>query len=192
MRYFSNSYFNHAAISFDKELNEWYAFARVKKSNILSSRLVRENLSRYIDKQGAVYCQIYKIPVSTKQYEMVRNIIKKIYNDKNYIYNYISIITYPILKGIKWNKSFTCVEFITYILKERLHLIIKKEPNRISPDELANDLQRYVCYRGDIAKYVKSLRKTHKDNGIYFDNFNINDIKVGIDAIQTTYKNCLI
>lgn len=190
VRLFSGSRFNHASIAFDESLTEWFAFARSKKKNMLSARLVKENHSRYVDYQGPVNCRIYKIPVSQRQYEAIRRKVGCVYQDKDFIYNYASILTYPVLKGISCYKAFTCVEFIAYLL-QKLGMSLSKEPSQISPDELAADLAPYLYYQGDLTGYIKKRRHIYKDNGEYFKRLTLLDVMKGIKTIQMT-KNRLI
>ena len=189
VRLFSNSQFNHAAIALDEKLLHWYSFARKKRVNVLSAGMVRENLARYVMYQGAVNCKIFKIPVTEEQYEKISSYITSVYYDKEYIYNYPSILTYPVLKGIACYKTFTCVEFVSYLL-EKIDIPICKERTKISPDELAHDLQLYLYYQGDLAQYVCQKRKVHTDKD-YFRHFSLSDAIQCIHVVRMTKQRIL-
>ena len=186
VRFFSGSRFNHAAIALDKEMRQWYSFARKKKSNLLSAKFVKENLARYVEFQGAVNCNIYKIPVSDEDYQKVQKRLRELSYDDTYLYNYISILTYPILGGVRCRKTFTCVEFVCWILNS-VGISLSKEQNKMSPDELSEDLRKYLCYSGDLSHYVCSHRSVYHDR-TYFERFALHDIAEGLKVLAMTRR----
>ena len=72
IRRFGHLQYNHAAIAFDENLEEVYAFARQKHSTLLLGKLVKENYSRYtLNKTEEIQSVVFKIPVTIYQYKKV-------------------------------------------------------------------------------------------------------------------------
>ncbi|MGN0585389.1 MAG: hypothetical protein ACI4JD_08040, partial [Ruminococcus sp.] len=81
--------------------------------------MIKESMIRYtLNKTDTVDVVIFRIPVTEKQYTMVQNIICDVKNDKEYIYNLISVLTYPITNGLSIYKAFSCIEFVMYVLQK--------------------------------------------------------------------------
>lgn len=147
--------YNHAAISLDKEFTKLYAFARPSHHSVLLARLVQENAFRYtLGKNKYVPVAVFEVPVSDEEYEWIKSTIAKISRDSHYIYNYMSIVTYPLLRGIKQRKAFTCVEFVAYLLQHVGYLKTKGR-QKWKPDELYEELAEYMIYEGDIRDFVE-------------------------------------
>ena len=116
VRKFGKTHYNHAAVALDEELEQLYAFARPKHKAVLLARLVKENVHRYtLGKEQTVNVVIFKIDVTMRQYLWVKNTIEQIYADKEYIYNLLSVLSYPVSRGFSTYKAFSCIEFAMFI-----------------------------------------------------------------------------
>lgn len=184
--------YNHAAISLDENLTELYAFARKKHSALLSGHLVKEDLSRYtLNNKFSVDCCIYRINVSNVQYYRISNLVKDILNDKSYLYNLFSVLSFPIFNGFSTIKAFSCIEFVMFVLMHftNVHLP-QKSPCKFTPDELVNILSEYKFYKGDLKSYV--VEKNNNEiiyNSDYFEPFNMTDFREGIYTLaRLTYR----
>lgn len=165
--------YNHASMSFDSDLHEIYAFARQKYTVLLTAKLVKENISRFtLDKVDTIDTTIFKIPVSDEVYMDVRRTVNQISYDPEYIYNYSSLITYPITKGISVYKAFTCIEFVMFILTQ-LGYTFDKPLCTYKPDDLLKILEDKIYYQGNLVEYVEE-KKVESD---FFDKANIPDVK---------------
>ena len=153
VRKFGKTHYNHAAVALDEELEQLYAFARPKHKAVLLARLVKENVHRYtLGKEQTVNVVIFKIDVTMRQYLWVKNTIEQIYADKEYIYNLLSVLSYPVSRGFSTYKAFSCIEFAMFILKA-LSYDIPKPLYRYKPDDLLPLLYKDICYQGDILEY---------------------------------------
>lgn len=113
IRTFTRYKYNHIAISFDKELNDMYSFARYKHASSLVGGFVKEGKYRYIKNPPLI--KVYEMPYS----DNIKNTINKMEKEKEkYIYNTYSAIAYVFGKNIKIKNSFTCFEFINQFLTE--------------------------------------------------------------------------
>lgn len=165
VRKFGRTRYNHAAVALDVELEELYAFARPMHRGVLLARLVKENIYRYtLGKEQTVDVVIFKVDVTESQYLWVEKTIQQISSDKEYIYNLLSVLSYPLSRGFSTYKAFSCIEFAVFILKA-LNYDITKPLYRYKPDDLLHLLDGKVWYQGDILEYKP-------DDGYDYDYFS--------------------
>ena len=146
--------YNHSSISFDADLRRTYGFARPQHNAVLMGRLVRESLERYtLGKDEPVEIVVFKIPVTEEQYQWVKNEISIRYNNPDYMYNLLSVLTYPIIKGYSVENMFTCIEFVAYIMKH-LGYMQDKPGCKYTPDDLLTYFEDNIVYKGDIRKIM--------------------------------------
>lgn len=156
--------YNHVAISLDKNLDELYAFARPQHNGILLARLVHETVRRYtLGRTDFVDVAIYQLEVSEEQYEWVRETILRIHSDKKYIYNLLSVLTYPFLGGFSTYKAFSCVEFAMYILKG-IGYEVTQPLFKYKPDDLVDLLADKLYFQGNLLDYKAD---SGPDNGYF-------------------------
>lgn len=145
--------YNHAAISLDAELNQLYAFARPQHNAVLLARLVHENVFRYtLGKYNYVNVVIFRLEVTDEQYEWIEQTIRKILDDHEYIYNLLSVLSYPALRGFSTYKAFSCVEFIMFVLQS-LGYEVTRPLYQYKPDDLLEVLGHVVFFRGNLLDY---------------------------------------
>lgn len=162
VRKFGRTHYNHAAVALDEELDQLYAFARPKHKAVLLARLVRENVHRYtLGKEQTVNVVIFKLDVTERQYLWVKNTIEQIYGDREYIYNLLSVLSYPLSKGFSTYKAFSCIEFAMFILKA-LSYDVTKPLYRYKPDDLLPLLYENICFQGDILEYKEDDGYDHE------------------------------
>lgn len=160
--------YNHTAVSLDANLNQLYAFARPQHNALLLARLVHESIPRYtLDIADNVPVVIYKVPVTSYQYNWIRRTIKNVLNDSDYIYNYTSVFTYPIFKGISTEKAFSCIEFVMYLLNGIGYNFIQPLC-AYKPDDLQRVLSEYEFFKGNLLDYCEETTI----DADYFEPFN--------------------
>ena len=158
IRFILNNNYNHISISLDN-LKTIYSFGRRKNTMPLDGGFVEENLLRFnLNKNIEIPCKIYKIFIDNNTYFHIKNKLNEIKNDNEYMYNLYSALSFPLSKGFKTYKSFTCVEFGAYILLEA-NIPLKKEPQKYTPEELGSELEPYLIYNGDLTKYETHIKK---------------------------------
>ena len=146
--------YNHASVSLDAELNELYSFARPQHNALLLAGLVKESVFRYsLGKASRVNVEIFKIPVTKEQHEKIKQIIELVQGDKEYIYNLIAVISYPLLKGFHMHKAFSCIEFVMYIL-HKIGFKLEKPLYKYKPDDLTSILNDYQYFEGNLLEYI--------------------------------------
>lgn len=150
IRLLTGDEYNHLSISLHKDLSDMCTFARRKYTTPLNAGFMYEKLEYYtLNKYTDIGVRIYEIPVTKRQYNKVARLINNISNDDEYMYNLFSAITFPFLGGFHMYKTFTCVEFVAYLLYES-DIIRDKKPCKYTPNEFGNLLNEYLYYDGNL------------------------------------------
>lgn len=148
--------YNHAAVALDPELNEMYSFARKQYKTPLIVGMVKENVERYtLRKSSDIQVVIFKIPVTQEQYDDVNKMIQDMWNDREYLYNLFSVLTWPVTKGFAIYKAYSCIEF-TMTVMERTGYTLTKPAYQYTPDELLDLFSEYIYFQGNILDYKKN------------------------------------
>lgn len=138
--------YNHCSVSFDRNFNSLYSFTRKYKSATFYACLVNESSLRYKENTKV---KIFKIPINYKTYKRLKNYLSDLISHENdYIYNYLSIITYPFKKKVKIKKCYTCCEFTVEILKKFCKITEFTKKDYYSVKEVAEFLNKYLLYEG--------------------------------------------
>jgi hypothetical protein len=190
IRKFGGVRYNHAAISLNSDLTKLYAFARSKHRNLLSGRLVKENLARYtLGFKYNVDCVVFEIPVTNQQYAAIENLIKQIYMDESYLYNLFSVLSYPIFHGFTTHNAFSCIEFVMFILKNFTSVgLPNKSPCCFKPDELLSILGDCIYYRGSLKEYMGEEAPSEAAEE-YFQPLTMKDVGCGaLTLVRLSYR----
>ncbi len=151
--------YNHASIAFDKKLKHLYSFGRLKNRVPVVAGFVREYPERFtLNKIDDVPVMIYRIPVTKQQYRTGISKLREISHDsEKYLYNLFSALTFPILKGFRTYKAYTCSEFVIHILNLMgVHMNIERPECKYTPEQLIEVLGEYdVIYEGNLLDYVE-------------------------------------
>ncbi len=156
--------YNHAAIVLDENFDYIYAIARKKHRGILLAGLVRESLDRYVMKENNdVPIAVFEFKVSDEEHAEIHSYINKHLENSEYLYNTYSVLTMPLFKGFSVSKCFSCVEFVSYILKNLGYL--DKKPCKYKPDDFLEIFKDKIVYEGDIRGKVSYVpeRPTYYD-----------------------------
>ena len=146
--------YNHSSIALDADLRRTYGFARPQHNAVLMGRLVRESLERYtLGKDEPVEIAVFKIPVTEEEYKWVKNEIALRLNNPEYMYNLLSVLTYPFIKGYSVENMYTCIEFVAYIMKH-LGYLQDKPACKYTPDDLLKYFADNLVYKGDIREIM--------------------------------------
>ena len=188
IRVVSSCTYNHSAISFDKDLTKLYAFARRQRNSCMTAGLVHESTARYMERKGAeVPIKVFEFDVTEEQVEEIRDIVKVMLNNPEYMYNAPSLVSYPIIKGVRTYKAYTCSEFVATVLN-KLGIISGKEPCKYSPEDLIDELSGYEIFSGDMQDFVTTI--TH-DEG-YYASYSIHTFKQSFLTIVTLVKRTIL
>lgn len=178
--------YNHSAIALDKDLKELYSFARSEQYGWLTARLVRETTDRYLVNAEDIAIKVYQVPVTPEQYEWVRSTIYEILHDPKFMYNLLSVLTYPLFGGFSTYKAFSCSEFVAYVLKH-IGFNICKPLHRYRPDDLQPLLKYYQCYEGKLLSF--SDVRTTSDS--YFRPFSMHLMNASLIAAAVLVRRAI-
>lgn len=115
IRFFTKERFNHISVSFDRNLDCAYTFARRYASAPFFGGLVKDSGTRYFYKNRCSEIAVCRIEVAAETYTAMQNTCAAMHKEE-YLYNYFSVAGYIFKRRIFINQAFTCVEFAAYIL----------------------------------------------------------------------------
>ena len=133
--------YSHVTFSFDEKLEKNHAFSRKKESTPLVAG--------------------YKIPVTNEEYKNIKEYIDEISKDKEYLYNYLSMITLAVIKGFRVYKSMHCTEFVAKILTMISSVKMSKKWYKYLPKDFDNDLKQYTIFNGIMD--MSNIKKNDED-----------------------------
>ena len=162
IRRFTGCYYNHAAIAFDSELRQLYSFARRARDLPLSACLTRENPLMYTLGQGDAEIVLYRVPVTEERFITARRTVQMMLRDGGYIYNVLSVFTYPVTRGLPAYKAQTCSEFTAGILRVA-GVPLDRPDCRYHPEDFTRLLAGHEIYRGSLTAYCGDSRRLDGD-----------------------------
>ena len=167
--------YNHAAVSLDEDLEYLYAYARPKHQGLLLAGLVRESLDRYVMKENFdVPIVVFKFDVSEAEYAEIDGYIKKNLGNREYLYNAYSVMTNPLFHGFSVNKSFSCIEFVSFILIKLGYLNGKACKYR--PDDLLELFSDKIIFKGDVREKLSYI----PEHSTYYERLTFREVILSI------------
>lgn len=153
---FTKDEFSHVSISLDIDMQEMYSFARLRKYNFFVAGFVHEKINEGTFKRFKnTKARIYRISVTEEQYDIIKNTIDKVWeNKKKYKFNILGLCAVSIHKKVQREYYFYCAEFVKYVLEKAL---IKTElPDIVKPDDFKNIKGLEEIYSGYLRDYSSS------------------------------------
>ena len=118
IRIMTQNEFNHVSITFDKNYEVMYSFARIYINSPFRGGFVIETPERILNGKRDVKIKIYKITISNEDYEMIKEKIELFEKlDKEMIYNSLNALLSVFKKRMYINNAYTCIEFLTFLLE---------------------------------------------------------------------------
>ena len=173
--------YSHITICLEDELEVFYSFSRLRNDAPLISGFAKEYRSHLASKQGArLHCKIFKIPLSERDYHSICFFIKKIRCDDTILFNYLSMLTLPVLGGFPVRKTLNCLSFAALVLQRVSTLTLPKSPYKFSPKDFDEWLSKeYFYFEG----YLNTDFDYEDDH--YFDQTPVTKrIKISASLIQ--------
>lgn len=125
------SYYTHASIGFEEDMNTFYSF--VNKGFIV------EDLSRYANKPGRepFPCQLYEIQVTERIYNAAKKIVSRFEDNKKHM-KYTVFGVAMCMFNVKYhkNRSYFCSHFVAEVLKRSKAVNLKKDTSLYFPKDL--------------------------------------------------------
>lgn len=170
IRKFLKGKYNHASISLDEKLSQMYSFCRLSVSNPLVGGIVKESVfTLTIGLQEDVPINVYRIPVTLEQYELIRKFIYDVYNDAEvYYYNFLQAIGLISNKKHAVYKTYICSEFVMEALRQGGINLTTLESYQVTPTDISEIMGRFIYYSGNLNDYpLKQKIKTKEDERFF-------------------------
>ncbi|WP_068776569.1 hypothetical protein [Paenibacillus sp. FJAT-26967] len=148
--------YNHASISFNRELSELYSFGRKHPNNPLNGGFVREDIrtgtfSKYPD----TTCVIYELQVSEREVEKMKRVLQIfIRRDRKYFYNILGVIGITVKEPVEFSNAYFCSQFVAEILHRSGIKIWNKLPALVTPDDFRQSDRLRLIYEGKLSDYA--------------------------------------
>ncbi len=170
IRKFLKGKYNHASISLDENLSQMYSFCRLSVTNPLVGGIIRESVfTLTMGLKEEVPIIVYRIPVTTEQYELISDFIYGIYNDKEgYYYNFIQALGLISKKKHAIYKTYICSEFVMETLRLGGIKLTSLESYRITPTEISGIMGEFIYYSGNLRDYPFIQNVKTKDDERFF------------------------
>ena len=153
IKFYTKAEYSHVSLSLDKKLNKMYSFGRLNAYNPFIGGFVHEGVDRGTFKRFKnTITEIYCIEITNKQYNKIKQVIKKMkLNKNNYKFNFIGLVLAGINYKYKRANSFYCAEFVKYLISEaNLELEL---PNVLKPIDFRKHNNLCLLYKGKLKNY---------------------------------------
>ncbi len=110
--------YTHIAVCLDSSLDDFVTFSRRRHGAPFDAGFMHERRSHYaFGKNDSVKVKVFEIPVSDKAYNDIRAFVSRVENDREYVFNFFSMVTMPLIHGFKIYKAYNCMSFVGRILE---------------------------------------------------------------------------
>lgn len=157
--------YTHIAISLDENLEDFITFSRRKHYSPFDAGFMHEKREYYaFGKNKNVKVKVFKIKISQYNKEKIIEYIDKIENDKEYIFNFYSMITMPIFHGIRIFKAHTCMSFVGKVIELSECVELKKKYYKYNIKEIDDLLKGYLLSEVNLEKNKEDNKYMKKEN----------------------------
>ncbi len=152
--FYTKSQYTHVSVSTNINLLVMYSFGRKFTFSPFPGGFVEEKPDKGIFSFNKnIKCCITSLKVSNEQKNAINKRINYYIKNKNYSYNFLSIIGIVINKPLKCANSFFCSQFVAELLND-VGIKLTDKPNElITPINLLDNHYFKVIYKGDLKNY---------------------------------------
>lgn len=152
---FTKAPYNHSSISLTENLSQMYSFCRVHKHFPLPACFNQEFVDTVVfGMYDDIPCEIYKITVDECRWKKLNALVS--YFGKNrsrYPFNLMGFVGIALNIPIHRKHSFTCSQFVAFMLwKSGIHTF-KKDLFLIQPEDFRHIPNAEVIYTGNLKDY---------------------------------------
>ncbi len=161
LKFLSKDAYNHASVALDDGLEEMYSFGRLNAYNPFVGGFVKESPNYGTFKRFSnTDTMIVTLEVTCKQYESVKNMLSKMYLEKEkYHYNYKGLFAAFFGKQIKEINRFYCSEFVKHVLTENGIVSEKVFRDITHPADFCNIPACKTVYVGKLRRYAQIVKE---------------------------------
>lgn len=147
--------YNHASISFNRELSEMYSFGRKSPNNPLNGGFVKEDMKTgTFSKYPNTTCVIYELKVTEREVEKMKRVLQVfIQKREKYLYNILGVIGIALKEPVEFSNSYFCSQFVAEILQRSGIKIWNKLPALVTPDDFRQSDRMKLIYEGKLSEY---------------------------------------
>lgn len=110
--------YTHIAVCLDEKMERFYTFSRRKHDAPFDCGFMTETLDCYaFGMHKEVKLKIFKVPVSEENKTKIEKYIENVSKDSDYLFNFWSMITMPVLHGFPIYKAHNCMSFTAKVLE---------------------------------------------------------------------------
>ncbi|MFD3259055.1 hypothetical protein ACE3MQ_10645 [Paenibacillus lentus] len=147
--------YNHASISFNRELSELYSFGRKSPNNPLNGGFVKEDIKTgTFSKYPNTTCVIYELRVSEREVEKMKRVLHIFIRSRNkYLYNILGVVGIALKEPVEFSNSYFCSQFVAEILDRSGIKLWNKLPALVTPDDFRQSDRLHLIYEGKLSEY---------------------------------------
>lgn len=147
--------YNHASISFKRDLSEMYSFGRKHPNNPLNGGFVKEDIKTgTFSKYPNTTCVIYELQVTPREVERMRRVLHVfIRSQRKYLYNILGVIGIALKEPVEFSNSYFCSQFVAEILDRSGIKLWNKLPALVTPDDFRQSERLQLIYEGKLSEY---------------------------------------
>ena len=147
--------YNHASISFDRELTELYSFGRKHPNNPLSGGFVKESIQTgTYSKFPNTTCVIYELKVTEREVAKMKRVLNIfIRSRQKYLYNILGIFGIVLNEPIEFSNSYFCSQFVAEMLQRSGIKLWDKLPALVTPDDFRQCGRLRLMYEGKLNEF---------------------------------------
>ena len=148
----------HSSLSLTEDLNTLYSFGRKNPNNPFSGGFAIESLeSGVFSKNKNIPLSIYKVEVTTPQYNLISNMIDNfLLNRGDYKYNMLGLIGFFINKPIKRENHYFCSQFVSEVLLNSNVITLNTPSCLTRPSDLIDAYPNNLMYKGYTGEFAKT------------------------------------
>lgn len=156
-----SSYYTHASIGLEEDLNTFYTFA-YKGFRI-------EKVSVYVERNHNFPCVLYEIDVPEKVYEETKKkLFEFVENKHEYSYSFVGVILGLIYVPHKFKKRYFCSQFVSEILKDCKIVELHKSTSTFFPGDFRNIKDAKLRMQGNLKSLQELLPHIPGSKKIYY------------------------
>ncbi len=166
--------YSHISVTFDPKEGKYFAFATQHHQSSLIAGFNVDYKSNYtLMKNKPAEITYYRIPITKDEYKKICDFIEETRTDKEYIFNYLSMVTTTIFHGFEVYKSLNCITFVSMILSF-IHVIkLSKKYYKYDLNELEEEVKDFYYKKESFV--VDKIEEGNK----YYDHIPFWTIKKG-------------
>lgn len=110
--------YTHIAVSLDETYSDFVTFSRRMHYAPFDAGFMHEKREHYaFGKHDGVKVRVFRIPVTYEAYKRITDFVSEVENDDKYVFNFLSMVTMPLIHGFKIYKAYNCMSFAGKILE---------------------------------------------------------------------------